>query len=57
MVKQIVGAADQAGIQLLAENALEGGLYNPEALNQMAKNAKHFSRITLLRMNVSDRAL
>lgn len=31
-------------MQLLAENALEGGIYNAEALQRMLLNSKHFER-------------
>ena len=44
LVKQVIGAAETAGVQLLAENALEGGIYNAEALQRMLRNSKHFQR-------------
>lgn len=48
LVKQVISAAESAGVQLLAENALEGGIYNAEALQRMLKNSKHFQRCALL---------
>eukprot|EP00898_Chlorokybus_atmophyticus_P005643 jgi/Chlat1/607/Chrsp103S00957 len=50
LVKQVIAAGKRAGCQILAENALEGGLYNPEALNRMLDSSQHFDRITLLRL-------
>lgn len=44
LVKQVIGAAETAGVQLLAENALEGGIYNADALQRMLLNSKHFER-------------
>lgn len=52
-MKQVIGAAEGAGVQLLAENALEGGIYNEEALQRMKTNSPHFQRITLLRLSPS----
>ena len=46
----MIRAAEKYDIQLLAENALEGGLYNAEALGRMKANSEHFQRITLLRL-------
>ena len=45
----MISTAEAHGVQLLAENALEGGLYNQSALDRMKANAAHFDRITLLR--------
>lgn len=41
---QVIAAGEQHGVQLLAENALEGGIYNAEALERMAHKSKHFDR-------------
>lgn len=49
-MKQVISTAEAHGLQLLAENALEGGLYDQRALDRMAANAHHFQRITLLRL-------
>lgn len=48
-----MSAAEHAGAKLMAENALEGGLYSEAALTRMLGNSKHFSTITLLRLNDS----
>eukprot|EP00877_Chromochloris_zofingiensis_P005308 jgi/Chrzof1/14779/Cz09g15250.t1 len=53
LVRQVVSAAEHAGAKLMAENALEGGLYSEAALTRMLGNSKHFSTITLLRLNDS----
>ena len=45
----MISTAEAHEVQLLAENALEGGLYNQAALDRMKANAAHFDRITLLR--------
>ncbi|EIE26308.1 glycoside hydrolase, partial [Coccomyxa subellipsoidea C-169] len=50
LVRQVIAAGEGEGLQVLAENALEGGIYNADALNRMLKNSKHFQRITLLRL-------
>ncbi|CAL8466579.1 g6115 [Coccomyxa elongata] len=50
LVRQVIAAGEAEGLQVLAENALEGGIYNADALNRMLKNSKHFQRITLLRL-------
>lgn len=44
LVAQVIAAGEQHGVQLLAENALEGGIYNAEALERMALKSKHFDR-------------
>ncbi len=44
LVKQVINAAESQGVQLLAENALEGGIYDADALQRMLKNSKHFDR-------------
>lgn len=44
LVAQVIKAAEKKGIPLLAENALEGGLWNQDSLNQMLANAEHFKR-------------
>ena len=44
LVAQVIAAGEQHGVQLLAENALEGGIYNAEALERMAHKSKHFDR-------------
>lgn len=51
LVQQVITTAQTTGVQLLAENALEGGLYNSGSLNRMLKNAHNFERITLLRLS------
>lgn len=51
LVKQVIAAGQSAGVQILAENALEGGIYNAEALQRMKDNAPNFQRITLLRLS------
>ena len=33
LVRQVVNAAKDVGIPLLGENALEGGIYNPEVFH------------------------
>ena len=53
LVKQVIAAAESAGVQLLAENALEGGIYNAEALQRMLTNSKHFQRCALPRESLS----
>ena len=40
----MIAAGEGEGLQVLAENALEGGIYNADALNRMLKNSKHFQR-------------
>ena len=40
----MINAAESQGVQLLAENALEGGIYDADALQRMLKNSKHFDR-------------
>lgn len=40
----MIAAGEAEGLQVLAENALEGGIYNADALNRMLKNSKHFQR-------------
>ena len=44
LVRQVIAAGEGEGLQVLAENALEGGIYNADALNRMLKNSKHFQR-------------
>lgn len=44
LVRQVIAAGEAEGLQVLAENALEGGIYNADALNRMLKNSKHFQR-------------
>lgn len=44
LVRQVITAGERHGVQLLAENALEGGIYNADALDRMLKNSKHFER-------------
>ena len=44
----MIAAGEQHGVQLLAENALEGGIYNAEALERMAHKSKHFDRSAAL---------
>lgn len=44
LVAQVIAAGEKHGVQLLAENALEGGIYNADALERMASKAKHFDR-------------
>jgi len=46
-VKQVINAAESQGVQLLAENALEGGIYDANALQRMLTNSKHFDRQVL----------
>ncbi|KAK9841794.1 hypothetical protein WJX81_003713 [Elliptochloris bilobata] len=53
LVAQVIAAGEKHGVQLLAENALEGGIYNADALERMASKSKHFDRITLLRLRAS----
>jgi hypothetical protein len=43
-VRQVIAAGETHGVQLLAENALEGGIYSADALNRMLTNSKHFDR-------------
>ena len=43
-MKQVINAAEVAEVQLLAENALEGGIYDADALQRMLLNSKHFDR-------------
>lgn len=40
----MIAAGEAEGLQVLAENALEGGIYDADALNRMLKNSKHFQR-------------
>lgn len=40
----MINAAEVAEVQLLAENALEGGIYDADALQRMLLNSKHFDR-------------
>ena len=49
----MIAAGEQHGVQLLAENALEGGIYNAEALERMAHKSKHFDRSAALTTNAS----
>ena len=49
-MRQVISTAEAHDVQLLAENALEGGLYSEAALNRMRANSQHFDRITLLRL-------
>lgn len=44
LVTQVINAAESQGVQLLAENALEGGIYDANALQRMLMNSKHFDR-------------
>lgn len=44
LVNQVINAAKSQGVQLLAENALEGGIYDADALQRMLQNSKHFDR-------------
>eukprot|EP00884_Botryococcus_braunii_P020130 jgi/Botrbrau1/6800/Bobra.0153s0003.1 len=53
LVAQVIGAAEENGVPLMAENALEGGLWNQSNLDQMLSNSQHFKRITLLRLRDS----
>lgn len=48
LVAQVIAAGEKHGVQLLAENALEGGIYNADALERMAAKAKHFDRCARL---------
>ncbi len=50
-MRQIIETAERVGCKLMAENALEGGLYSQVALERMARSSKHFSTITLLRLS------
>ena len=47
-MKQVINAAEVAEVQLLAENALEGGIYDADALQRMLLNSKHFDRCCLI---------
>ena len=50
----MIAAGEGEGLQVLAENALEGGIYNADALNRMLKNSKHFQRCAVPSLNSLD---
>lgn len=53
LVAQIISAAQRVGVHLMAENALEGGIYSSSALERMRNSAHNFTAITLLRLRDS----
>jgi type III secretion system FlhB-like substrate exporter len=44
LVSQVIKAAVKHGVPLMAENALEGGLWNQDNLDQMLSNSQRFKR-------------